>query len=81
MPKFIIDTDAGVDDAQAIMMALMTSEVDIIGITAVSGNTDVDNVTRNVLRVFYVAEVPLDKVKHSKKKLNSTSRDISDGQI
>jgi purine nucleosidase len=50
--RLIIDTDAGVDDAQAIMMALTTPGVVVEAITTLTGNTHVDNVTRNVFTVL-----------------------------
>ncbi len=53
MPRpIILDVDAGVDDALAILLALASPEVDVIGITTVSGNAHVDNCTRNVLRIL-----------------------------
>ena len=36
--KIIIDTDPGQDDAVAILLALASPELDILGITAVAGN-------------------------------------------
>ncbi|KAK3574404.1 hypothetical protein QTP86_006637 [Hemibagrus guttatus] len=55
----IIDTDCGIDDAQAIMLALSASNVKILGITCCFGNTDVDNVCKNVLRVSLVVLGPM----------------------
>ncbi|XP_052806824.1 inosine-uridine preferring nucleoside hydrolase-like isoform X2 [Mya arenaria] len=52
--KLLIDTDAGVDDAQAILMALKYPDVDVIGITCVAGNADAMQVGKNVLRVLQV---------------------------
>ncbi|XP_051563213.1 inosine-uridine preferring nucleoside hydrolase [Myxocyprinus asiaticus] len=52
----IIDTDCGIDDAQAIMVALAAPNVKVLGITCCFGNTDVDNVCQNVLRVLSVCE-------------------------
>ncbi|XP_052803089.1 pyrimidine-specific ribonucleoside hydrolase RihA-like isoform X1 [Mya arenaria] len=52
--KLLIDTDAGVDDAQAILMALKCPDVDVIGITCVAGNADAMQVGKNVLRVLQV---------------------------
>lgn len=46
--KLIIDTDCGVDDAIAILMALADPAVEVIGITCVSGNVGLDHVARNV---------------------------------
>lgn len=50
--KLIIDSDTGVDDANAIFMALGYPGVDVIGITTVSGNTTAPQSGRNVLRVL-----------------------------
>ncbi|KAG8442470.1 hypothetical protein GDO86_011312 [Hymenochirus boettgeri] len=48
----LIDVDCGTDDAQAIMMAIAAPNVQILGITCVEGNTSLDNVCKNVLRVL-----------------------------
>ncbi|XP_073701524.1 inosine-uridine preferring nucleoside hydrolase-like isoform X1 [Garra rufa] len=56
MKKLLVDVDCGVDDAQALMMALAVSGVKILGITCVQGNTSVDNVCKNVLRVLKVCK-------------------------
>ena len=44
----IIDTDAGIDDAIALMMALTHPEVEVLAITTVTGNVGVERVTSNV---------------------------------
>lgn len=54
--KIIIDCDTGVDDAQAIMMALSRPDIDVIGITCVNGNVDIENVCRNTLRVLKICD-------------------------
>ena len=36
--KLVIDTDPGVDDAIAILMALAVPEVEVVGITSIGGN-------------------------------------------
>lgn len=54
----IIDTDCGIDDALAIIVALASPNVKILGITCCFGNTDVDNVCQNVLRVLSVCGQP-----------------------
>lgn len=59
--KLIIDTDAGVDDAVALFLALgyeakqRNTRVQIAAITCVFGNTVVDNVAVNVLKVLKTA--------------------------
>jgi purine nucleosidase len=46
--KLIIDTDVGIDDALAILMALADPEWQIVGICGVSGNVGLDHVMRNI---------------------------------
>ena len=50
--KLIIDTDSGIDDAIAILMALADPAIEVVGITCVSGNVPLDLVTRNVAIVL-----------------------------
>ncbi|XP_039984196.1 inosine-uridine preferring nucleoside hydrolase [Xiphias gladius] len=52
----IIDTDCGIDDAQAIMMALAAPNIQVLGVTCVFGNAAVENVCQNVLRVLSICE-------------------------
>ncbi|XP_039998264.1 probable uridine nucleosidase 2 isoform X4 [Xiphias gladius] len=52
--KLIIDVDTGVDDAQAIMVALAAPSVEILGITCCHGNTTLDHACKNTLRVLKV---------------------------
>ncbi|CAK6979344.1 inosine-uridine preferring nucleoside hydrolase-like [Scomber scombrus] len=52
--KLVIDLDTGVDDAEAIMMALSDPNVEILGITCCHGNTSLENVLKNTLRVLKV---------------------------
>ncbi|KAG8004510.1 Inosine-uridine preferring nucleoside hydrolase [Nibea albiflora] len=54
MKKLLIDADTGVDDAQAIMVALAAPDVEILGITCCYGNTPLENVLKNTLRVLKV---------------------------
>ncbi|MGB3515893.1 MAG: nucleoside hydrolase, partial [Elainellaceae cyanobacterium] len=48
----IIDTDGGVDDALAIVMALNSDHIDLKAITVLAGNIDVHQAAKNVLRVI-----------------------------
>jgi len=51
----IIDTDPGLDDALALLLALGSPEVDLIGVTTVAGNTSLANTTANALRILELA--------------------------
>lgn len=47
--KVIIDTDPGIDDSMAILMAFQTPELEILGLTTVFGNVTTKDATRNAL--------------------------------
>lgn len=50
--KIIIDCDPGIDDALALMLLLSSPEVEILGITVVSGNVPASLGAENVLKVL-----------------------------
>ena len=55
--KVIIDTDPGIDDAMAIMIALKEHKketISILAITLVNGNSTTDKAQVNILRVLEV---------------------------
>jgi purine nucleosidase len=49
--KIIIDTDPGQDDAVAILLALASQELEVLGIVAVAGNVGLEQNARNALKV------------------------------
>ena len=51
----VIDTDPGIDDALAILLALASPEVDLRLVTTVHGNVELGQVTENALRVLHLA--------------------------
>ncbi len=58
----IIDVDTGVDDAAAIALAVSLPDIDLIGVTSVAGNVNVDKTTENSLQVLAAlgrSEVPV----------------------
>ncbi|MBI6007703.1 nucleoside hydrolase [Clostridium perfringens] len=50
--KVIIDCDPGIDDALAIILALESKEIEVIGITTVSGNVESVQGAKNALKVL-----------------------------
>lgn len=48
----ILDVDTGTDDALAIAYAVMSPAIDLVAVTTVAGNVDVDKVTANSLAVL-----------------------------
>ena len=57
-PKVLLNVDTGVDDAQALLLALRSPDLEVVGITTVAGNVDVDQVTANTLKVLDIADAP-----------------------
>lgn len=56
MRKIVIDTDPGIDDAIAILLALSAKEeLDVLALTTVSGNADIEKVTRNACKILAIA--------------------------
>lgn len=53
-PKLLIDTDPGVDDVLAILLALTTPSV--CAITLTHGNTSLANAQRNLMTIFHVLD-------------------------
>jgi purine nucleosidase len=60
--KIIIDTDPGQDDAVAILLALASPELDVVGITAVAGNVPLHLTEKNARKVCELAGKPDTKV-------------------
>ena len=51
MQKVILDVDTGTDDAIAMMTALLSPELEVLGVCSVNGNRGIDFTTENTLRV------------------------------
>lgn len=55
MRPVILDVDPGVDDALAILMALHSPELEVLGLTTVCGNVPLEQTTENALKVLELA--------------------------
>jgi len=58
----VIDTDPGIDDALAILLAVASPEVDLRLVTTVHGNVELERTTENALRVLHLggrSDVPV----------------------
>ena len=54
MPRnIIIDCDTGMDDAQALLLALRSPAFNVLGITCVNGNVTLDKVLINTVITSY----------------------------
>jgi len=53
--RIVIDTDGGIDDALALLLALAWPEARVEAITTVHGNVPVEIATRNVSEVLHIA--------------------------
>ena len=54
--KIIIDVDTGSDDAVALVCALLSEDIDVLGVTTVGGNVELKNTTDNTLRVLELCD-------------------------
>ncbi|MBK6793316.1 MAG: nucleoside hydrolase [Anaerolineales bacterium] len=65
MPKhIIIDTDPGIDDSLALLLAAASPEISLDGVIAVHGNVSTEQTTKNALSVLELAglsQVPVFK--------------------
>jgi inosine-uridine nucleoside N-ribohydrolase len=52
MTEIILDCDPGHDDAIALLLALASPEVKLLGVTTVAGNQTLDKTTANAIRVL-----------------------------
>ncbi len=52
MERVIIDCDPGIDDSLAIMLALNSPEIEVVGITIVAGNSPVELGFKNAKRIL-----------------------------
>ncbi|KAJ8615163.1 hypothetical protein MRB53_034535 [Persea americana] len=53
--KVIIDTDPGIDDSMAILMAFQTPYLEVLGLTTIFGNVSTEDATRNALLLCEIA--------------------------
>ena len=64
MKNIFIDSDCGIDDATAIMIALASPDIKVTGISAVAGNAGLDHVVNNItgiLSYFGREDIPVYK--------------------
>jgi inosine-uridine nucleoside N-ribohydrolase len=60
--KILLDCDPGHDDAIALLLALASPELELLGVTTVAGNQTLDKTTANAIRVLEFAgraEIPV----------------------
>src|SRR5438445_6763305 len=84
--RVIIDTDPGIDDTMAIILALASPELRVEGLTIVRGNVGVEQCARNALTILEIAghaDIPVavgaDRplVDRKSTRLNSSHANIS----
>ena len=55
--KVIIDTDAGSDDAAALVLAATSEQLDILGVTVLYGNVPLEKAAKNALMTLELCDV------------------------
>lgn len=56
----VLDVDTGVDDALALILAVRSPQINVVAVTCVAGNGEIDTVVDATLRVLDASEAPLD---------------------
>ena len=57
MYNVILDCDPGHDDAIALLLACQAENIKLLGVTTVAGNSYIENVTNNAIRVMEYAGI------------------------
>src|SRR5204863_1105041 len=59
--RILLDCDPGHDDAIALLLALASPELELLGVTTVAGNQTVEKTTANAIRVLELvgSDVPV----------------------
>ena len=73
--KVIIDTDTGADDASALILAAKSPEIEILGVTVLAGNVDLEQSARNALAALETAGSDAPVYKGAGKHLNGEDID------
>jgi len=55
MKRVLLDVDTGIDDALAILLALKSPRLQVVAITTVAGNVEVELATANTMKVLELA--------------------------
>jgi inosine-uridine nucleoside N-ribohydrolase len=72
--RLLIDTDGGIDDALALLLALRSPPVQVDAITTTFGNVDVDQAVRNVNYVLELCRVQIPVYRGAKRPLDGKVR-------
>lgn len=76
--KVILDCDPGVDDALAIFLAVHSPDLDVLGLTTVNGNVNLDLTTGNALKILEKAHVSIPVYRGMKEPLKKPLYSSSD---
>lgn len=71
MTPVIIDTDPGVDDIIAILLALASPELDILALIVSFGNTDIDASYLNILKMYQAVGRHVEKYPEDAKRFHN----------
>lgn len=75
--KVIIDTDPGIDDANAIVYALNDPQFDIKLFTTSQGNIPIENATRNLCHILDLFEKDIPVVEGYKNRIGTNTEDAT----
>src|SRR5690606_14952126 len=73
--KVIFDTDPGIDDAMALLYLSELSQIELLGITTVVGNADIDTTTRNALFLRQQFDIAAPVIRGAGETLDGVAKD------
>ena len=73
--KIIIDTDTAGDDASAIILAALDPNIEIVGVTVLAGNVELDQATNNALMALEIAGCDAPVYKGASATLDGTTKE------
>jgi inosine-uridine nucleoside N-ribohydrolase len=73
-----LDCDPGIDDTFAIILTAYSSKINLLGISTVSGNSNIEYMTRNTLKVLnligFIGNENITKIDKDQLNLNDCSK-------
>ena len=72
--KVIIDTDTGADDSSALILAAMCDDIEIVGVTVLVGNVDLEQSAKNALMALEMAGCDAPVYKGSNDTINGIKK-------
>ena len=75
--KVLIDTDPGIDDAMAVLYALIHPQLELMGLTTIFGNVTTEIATRNALALVEMHESDIPVARGAQIPIQQTPQEVA----